>query len=363
MASLRDFKLPSDEPQIIVVAPAEPAAEAPVVEVAVVEVDEPALEGEDPAAAADVEDPLTAAGDFRVTPEELAAMPEPARKQAKALQADYTRKTQALAEERRALSEREKKRSIAPGPMAGGDDAGRTLAHAVSATGHAPLRVLLGESEDWEAHLPMPERLAIDDLSDDDLYDPAKLRAAVSKSIEEGTRARTSAAVRALIDPYRQEQARVAQDVRISEFVQKHPGMEVPATRKAIYVVADRLGLKGADGLSSAYRVWVAEGGKPGTKAALPARAASVPATSPGTAQPSLETQVAVLTRKLARAPADAARALAAEHVGKSGLAAGDQEPVMPADLSPEARQRWIAAHPKAAADMRRQGLKGLRAL
>jgi hypothetical protein len=76
-----------------------------------------------------------------------------------------------------------------------------------------------------------------------------------------------------------------------------------------------------------------------------------------------LETQVAVLTRKLARAPADAARALAAEHVGKSGLAAGDQEPVMPADLSPEARQRWIAAHPKAAADMRRQGLKGLRAL
>ena len=380
MASLRDFK-PADDKTVTppaaaaVVDPPEPAA-VEVAEPEAVEVEpvaEPAAEVAGAPADGD-EDPLVAAGDFRVSPEELAAMPEAARKKAKSLEADYTRKTTALAEDRRALEARqrlleEQERKVAR-PASGGDEAARTLATAMSAGGHAPLRVLLGEDDDWDTHIPLPEKLAIDELSDEDLYDPSKLRTAMRQSIEQGTRARAAAVVKAMVEPYRQQQARVQQDEAIATFVAAHPGMESVETRKAIYAVADRLGLKGRDGLASAYKVWAAEGGKPTAKvaAAAPARTTPVVVARPAStsAAPTtdvLAAQVASLQKKLARAPADAARALAAEHVGKSGLAAGDQEPVMPPDLDPEARQKWIAAHPKAAANMRRLGVKGLRSL
>lgn len=308
----------------------------------------------------DIDDPIFKADEAvgGLTQEELLKLPEGAKKTVAAMRRAFTQKTQALADDRRKLEE---ERKVTPAP------AEPSVAHLDFATGsgHAPLDLLLGKNDDWATHNPLPEKLAIDDLSDDDLYEPAKLRAAMRSSIDVATQHRTRGAIGALLAPYQQQQEKTARAASAKTWIEARPGMEDGANRRAVMAMADAHGLDGAEGMDLAYKVWRSENPVVAPKvepvAPVVTRAAPVPTKVEPAADPEvvrLRAENATLQKRV-QSPMEVLRGLAGSSVGKGGTGAHGHLPKMPEGLSPVERMEWLRDHPDTSAEIRQGGLKG----
>ena len=327
----------------------------------------------------EIDDPIYRAEDVTggLTREQMLALPDEVKRTGQAMRKKFTQGSQALAEDRRKLAAERAAPPPTPvaaptpgSPLGADDPAGQAQLAAALSSGHAPLDVLIGKSEDWK-QLPLPEKLSIDNLSDEDLYDPAKLRAAMRDSIDEATQSRLRQGFKAFLHPYEEQQAKATRIAAAETWITSHPGMETLAARDEMRKIADESGLQGPNGIEHAYRLWKAENpGRAKVAVAEPTVAASappVPAPVPPVVASAavaesevdrLRRENAALKAKAARSPIDLARELSAGHVGKGGSGPTGTLPKMPEGMDTVERAAWFRDHPEVSADLRAGGLR-----
>lgn len=307
-----------------------------------------------------------------LTAEQIRALPDDVKHTLAHFRKGFTQKTQQVAEERRALqADREAleaQRQAAPAAAAESPADAQAVTAFESAMRDAPtrLRVLLGKEEDPTA-FPLPEKTALHELSDDDLYDPAKFRQALLATAHQIALDTVRGGFQAFVEPYEQQVEARAKAERREAWIKANPGMEDGANRKAVVGVAARLGLTGTEGMTSAYRVWRAESGWTPPAAAAPA-APAPPApvvTAPAQAAPAEDPEKKALReendrlKKAAKqSPIEVIRELAANVGGKGSEGGNGVVPRMPDGLDPAARAEWLAKHPEVGAELRTGGIR-----
>lgn len=306
-----------------------------------------------------------------LTAEQIRALPDDVKHTLAHFRKGFTQKTQQVAEERRALqADREAleaQRQAAPpaAPESPADAQAVTAFESAMRDAPARLRVLLGKEEDPTA-FPLPEKTALHELSDDDLYDPAKFRQALLATAHQIALDTVRGGFQAFVEPYEQQVAARAKAERREAWIKANPGMEDGANRKAVMGVAARLGLTGTEGMTSAYKVWRAESGWTPPAAAAPAAPAAPVVTAPAAqAAPAEDAEKKALReendrlKKAAKqSPIDVIREFAANAGGKGSEGGNGVVPRMPDGLDPAARAEWLAKHPEVGAELRTGGIR-----
>lgn len=323
----------------------------------------------------EIDDPLFKA-DAEIGPaltaEQIKTLPDDVKRTLAHFRKGFTQKTQQAAEERRALqAERETleaQRQAAPAAAAESPADAQAVTAFESAMRDAParLRVLLGKEEDPTA-FPLPEKTALHELSDDDLYDPAKFRQALLATAHQIALDTVRGGFQAFVEPYEQQVEARAKAERREAWIKANPGMEERANRVAVLDVAKRLNLTGTDGMSSAYKVWRAESGWTPPAAAAPAAPAPVarPAAQAAPAEDAEKKALREENDRLKKAaaakpqsPIDVIREFAANAGGKGSEGGNGVVPRMPDGLDPAARAEWLAKHPEVGAELRTGGIR-----